>query len=211
MRRAMVFVLGAGMVVMASAGAAHAAPSKSTTTTAEAFWHFKKPISATQYQETTWYVGVFMTFGKGIKTTFYSDLYQDVELCQVKSRRCVETSSKYGDTELRGKTDSFKMDFKGLTTATLHGTYKEQSFNARGRPVGNPVPYVIDTTWTGFGSMSRNHQKFSFHMGCIHFSATTKGETRPAKATGTLSGVSLGTTRDTMFGGDATVQVDHEC
>jgi hypothetical protein len=211
MRRALTLVLGLGLILLVGAVPAQATPSKTTTTTAEAFWHFKKVISATQYQETTWYVGVFMTFGKGVRTSFYSDLYQDVELCRTANNHCTEISSKYGDSRLRGSGDSFSMDARDLTTAHLQGTYQVQAYDQNGNPVGSPRNDVITSDWTGRGSITKTHQKFSFHMGCIHFSATDKGDTRPATASGSLNGRDLGKTKDTFFGGDATIQVDHTC
>jgi len=219
MRKTFLLLVGVTLAAATVAAPAQAAPSKSTTTTAEAFWHFTKSVSDTQYLETTWYVGVFMTFGNGIRTTFYSDLYQDVELCKTSNDRCTEVSSAYGHSRLKRGTDVFTMDTKDLTTAHLHGTYMVQAFDRSGKPVGSPTKYEIVTDWTGKGSITKSHSKFTFHTGCIHFNATDKGKTRPATATGTLreysSGkvteLSLGTTRDTMFGGDATVQVNHTC
>jgi hypothetical protein len=211
MRKALVLIVGTGLALVLAGPPTEAALSKITTTTAEAFWHSRETISSTQYQETTWYVGVFMTFGDGVTTTFYSDLYQDVELCQTSNNHCTEVSSQYGDSDLTRPGDTFTMDTKNLTAAHLEGTYREQAYDQNGNPVGNPTKDVIAADWTGTGSITRTHSKFSFHMGCIHFSATDKGDTRPATATGSLNGVSLGKTKDTFFGGDATIQVEHTC
>ena len=103
------------------------------------------------------------------------------------------------------------MDYSNLSTAYLHGTYRLQSYDASGNPVGGLESYTIIAGWTGYGTVTRDMEKFSFHNRCIHFSATTKGKMRPASATGTLNGIGLGTTNDTFFGGTATIQVDHEC
>jgi hypothetical protein len=211
MRKALVSMLGVGLILVMGMAPAHAAPSKTKTTTAEAFWTTQTIISATQYQLTTWYVGVFMTFGDNVQTTFYSDLYQDVEVCLTSNNHCHEVSSQYGDSELTRPGDTFTMDVKNLTAAHLDATYRVQAYDQNGNPVGDPVKDVIVADWTGTGSITRSHQKFSFHIGCFHFMATDKGSTRPATATGTLNGASLGKTKDTFFGGDASIQVDHTC
>ena len=211
MRRFAVLVTGSVLVFGMLAGPANATSSRFRGTTAEAFWHKRHQVTPSSYTLTTWYVGVFAS--PTDPTSHYSDLYQDVELCTVSGNRtnCSTQSQQYGDSELRRPTDAFTMDFKDLTTAHLHGTYRLVSYDAAGNPVGTPTTYTIATDWTGYGPTTRSLDKFSFHNKCIHFAATTKGKSRPATATGTLNGTGLGTTKDTFFGGDATVQVDHEC
>ena len=211
MRRSTVLVAGAVLLLGVLVGPANATSSRFRGSTAEAFWHKKHWVTSTSYTLTTWYVGVFAS--PSDPTSHYSDLYQDVELCTVSGSRtrCSTQSEQYGDSELRRPTDVFTMDFKDLTSAHLHGTYQLVSFDAAGNPTGTRTTYTIVANWTGYGSVSRSLEKFSFHNKCIHFAATTKGKMRPATATGTLNGTSLGTTKDTFFGGDATVQVDHEC
>jgi hypothetical protein len=211
MRRWMVPTIGAVLLIGMLATPANAVSSRFRGTTAEAFWHKKHWVTATTFTRTTWYVGVFAT--PGDSTSRYSDLYEDVELCTVSGTRtsCAPQSSKYGDSELQRSTDVFTMDYNNLSAAHLHGTYRLHSYDARGNPVGTSQSYTIVADWTGYGTATRELQKFSFHNRCIHFSATTKGKMRPASATGTLNGTSLGTTKDTFFGGSATIQVDHEC
>ena len=211
MRRSTILVLGMALLLAMLAGPANATSSRFRGTTAEAFWHKKHWVTPTSYTLTTWYVGVFAD--PTDPTSRYSDLYQDVELCTVSGTRthCSTQSQQYGDSRLRRPTDVFTMDFKNLTTAHLHGTYQLTAFDAAGNPVGTPTTYTVVSDWTGFGAISRSLNKFSFHNKCLHFAATDKGRTRPATAAGTLNGTSLGTTKDTFFGGDATVQVDHEC
>lgn len=187
-------------------------PIRSHTTTANAFWHSQEPTGPNSYTETTWYVGVFASTDGG--TFLFSDLYQDVEACVVDQNgnaACTELSSKYGDTDLTGPGDAFTMDLTNLTSAHLDGTYQVQSFDQSGNPVGSPETEHIVADWTATGPLTKSHSKFSFHSKCIHFTATTKGQMRPADATGTRNGTDLGTTSDTFFGGDATLQVDHFC
>ena len=187
-------------------------PIKSHMTTAEAFWHSQQPTGPNSFTETTWYVGVFATTDGG--TFLFSDLYQDVEACTVDpngNTSCTEVSSKYGDTDLTGPGDSFTMDLTNLTSAHLDGTYQVQPFDQNGNPVGSPESEHIVADWTATGPITKSHSKFSFHTKCVHFTATTKGRMRPADATGTRNGIDLGTTSDTFFGGDATLQVDHTC
>jgi hypothetical protein len=156
-------------------------------------------------------VGVFTSTDGGTFT--YSDLYQDVESCikTTNGTNCTQTSSKYGDSDLTGPTDSFTMDFTNLSGASLDGTYTLESYDENGNPVGSPETDRIVATWTGSGPIIKSHSKFSFHQKCIHFQATTKGKNRDATATGTLNGTRLGKTNDTFFGGEATIQVDHYC
>ena len=211
MRRWTVLTIGAVLLIGVLAAPASAVSSRFRGTTAEAFWHKKHWVTSTTFTETTWYVGVFAS--PDDTTSRYSDLYEDVELCTVSGSRasCVPQLSKYGDSRLRRSTDVFTMDFSNLSAAHLHGTYRLQSYDATGNAVGALESYTIVADWTGYGTVTRNMDKFSFHNRCIHFSATTKGKTRPASATGTLNGAGLGTTKDTFFGGNATIQVDHEC
>jgi hypothetical protein len=75
--------------------------------------------------------------------------------------------------------------------------------------VGSPETDHIVADRTSTGDLTKTQSKFSFHSKCVHFMATDKGITRPADATGTLNGTDLGTTSDTFFVGDATLQVDH--
>jgi hypothetical protein len=157
-------------------------------------------------------VGVFFSLSGDQPT--YSDLYQDVEECVVDpdgNAKCTETSFKYGDSELSGPTDSFTMDVNDLASASLDGTYRVQSYDQDGDPVGSPKSYRVVADWTGYGPLIKSHSKFSFHQKCIHFQVTDKGKMRAARATGTLNGVDLGTTKDTFLGGDASVQVEHFC
>ncbi len=122
-----------------------------------------------------------------------------------------EVTYKNGDSNLSRRSDSFTMDFTNLSTASLDGTYKLQSYDQNGNPVGLPETDRVVATWTGSGPIIKSHSKFSFHEKCIHFQATDKGKTRAASASGTLNGSDLGSTADTFFGGDATIQVDHTC
>src|SRR5262249_22140359 len=75
----------------------------------------------------------------------------------------------------------------------------------------SPETDRVAATWTGSGPIIKSHSKFSFHQKCIHFQATDKGKMRAASASGTLNGSDLGTTTDTFFARDSTVQVDHFC
>ena len=185
MRRPLALLASTLVALFAVSAIASAAPTRSHDTTAEAFWHFKQQLTSTSYTLTTWYVGVFAGTDGG--TFRYSDLYQDVEHCTTASSgrtHCTEVSSKYGDTDLSRPTDSFTMDFRDLTEAHLVGTYRLQSYDQNGDPVGTKQTYHIASDWAGYGDVTKNHQKFSFHQGCIHFAATIKGKMRPARATG---------------------------
>jgi hypothetical protein len=200
------------LVMLAPPAGATPPVTRSKMTTAESFWHFDQPTGPNSFTETTWYVGVFVSTDGG--AFLYSDLYQDVESCttdQAGNVSCTQVSSKYGDSNLSGPTDAFTMDFTNLSTASLDGTYQLQSYDQNGNPVGSPETDRIVATWTGTGPIIKSHSKFSFHQRCIHFQATDKGKTRAASASGTLKGSSLGSTTDTFFGGDATIQVDHNC
>ena len=215
MQRSGVLLVIAGVFLLGLTAPAYASPPvfKSKMTTAEAFWHSEQVTGANTFTDTTWYVGVFAGFDGMVQ---YSDLYQDVEDCTADSTgnvSCTEVSSKFGDTQFPPGTTifSFTMDTSGLTSAHLDGTYQLQSFDQNGNPVGSPESDHIVADWTGMGPIAKTHSKFSFHQKCIHFQATDKGRTRAADATGTLNGTPLGTTSDTFFGGDATLQVDHSC
>jgi hypothetical protein len=201
------------LLVLALAAPAQAKkPFRSNITTAEAFWISDVQLTPDTVRETTWYVGVFAETDGG--TFLYSDLYQDVEDCTTDPNgnvTCTEVSDKFGDSDLTGPGDTFTMDFDTLTSAHLQGTYTLQAFDQNGNPVGSPETDTIVADWTGTGDLIKTHSKFSFHSKCVHFTATDKGITRPADATGTLNGTDLGTTSDTFFGGDATLQVDHFC
>ena len=200
--------------VLGLTGSAQASPpvTKSNSTTAEAFWHAEQSTGPNSFTETTWYVGVFAGQDGSVE---YSDLYLDVESCKVDpsgNTNCNQISSEYGDSGSPGSfISSFSMDLANLSTASLDGTYMLQSYDASGNPVGSPESYRMVATWTGNGPLFKSHQKFSFHQKCVHFQATDKGKMRAADATGTLNGAPLGTTSDTFFGGDASLQVDHYC
>ena len=213
MRRFVVLLIVPALTFLGSVGPAHASPpvTKSNSTTAEAFWHTDQSTGPNSYIETTWYVGVFAANDGSVE---YSDLYQDVENCKVDpsgNTNCTEISSKYGDAGSPGSfITSFTMDLASLTTASLDGTYVMTAYDSSGNPVGTETDHIT-ATWTGNGPLFKSHQKFSFHQKCIHFQATDKGKMRAADASGVLNGVSLGTTSDTFFGGDASLQVDHYC
>jgi hypothetical protein len=210
MRRIAVFVFGLALLGALAAPAQAVKPTRFTETTAEAFWTTRQDLTATTYQLTTWSVGVFASTDG---TSKFSDLYQDVELCTVDPNGdiCNEVSSKFGGTDFSGLGDTFTMDFANLSTAHLEATYQVQAFDQNGNPVGSAETDHIVADWTGTGVITKSRERFSFHSRCIHFSAKTKGRMRPADATGTLNGTSLGTTSTTFFGGDASFQVDHFC
>jgi hypothetical protein len=218
-----------GMLMMTLVGdqAAHAAPSrgagaatsrtvaapiKSADATSQSFWYFTKQLTSSTYQLTTWYVGVFAYFShRG--TDYYSDLYKEVDLCRQTSHgdRCTGESFAYGDSDLSKSGESYTVDSDDLTAAHVVARYKLQKYDENGNPIGSPVPHAIDAKWSGRGDLERNHQKYSYHQGCTHFTTTIKGKYRRATGTGMLDERDLGSTKDAFIATDASLEVDHVC
>jgi hypothetical protein len=209
MRKALVVILGAALVGGMAGPASANKPFRSTSATAEAFWHYRLDLSPTTYEATTWYVGVFQSSDGGT----FSDLYVDVESCQTgpNGDTCVEESEKFGFTDLTGPGDAFTIDVASLSSAHLDATYQLQAYDENGDPVGSPETHVIAADWAGQELLSRMRFKSSFHSRCIHFTTTTKGIGRLAQATGTRNGEDLGATEDAFMSGDSSFSIEHTC
>jgi hypothetical protein len=211
MRRALVAVLGAALIGGMAAPAWADKPFRSTSATAEAFWHYRQDLSPTTYEATTWYVGVFQSSDSDGGT--FSDLYVDVESCQTgpNGDNCVEESEKFGFIDFSAPGDTFTMDLANMSTAHLEATYQLQAYDENGDPVGPPETHAIVADWAGQDPLTRMRFKSSFHSRCIHFSTTTKGVSRPAEATGTRNGEDLGVTSDAFMSGDSSFSLEHTC
>jgi hypothetical protein len=227
MRTFTVITLGTLMLVLVAPQAAQAgpggeagiaaprtvsAPIKFADATSQSFWYFSKQLTPTTYQLTTWYVGVFAYSSHG-RTDYYSDLYKEVDLCRqtLHGDRCNQESFAYGDSDLSKSGESYTVDSDDLTAAHVVARYRLQQYDEDGNPIGSPVPHAIDATWKGRGDLQRNHQKYSYHQGCTHFTTTIKGKFRRATGTGFLDERDLGSTKDAFIGTDASLEVDHVC
>jgi hypothetical protein len=157
-------------------------------------------------------VGVFAYVDRH-GTSYYSDLYKEVDFCRQASNgdRCTSQSFAYGDSNISKPGESYTVDSDGLTTAHVVARYKLQRYDNDGNPIGSPVPHAVDATWTGRGDIQKSHQKYSYHQGCTHFTTTIKGKFRRATGTGMLDSRQLGSTRDAFIATDAGLEVDHVC
>jgi hypothetical protein len=226
MRRLALVTMGMLMVVLVTSQATQAAPGggggldprvisapdKFADATSQSFWHYVKPLSSTTYQLTTWYVGVFVSIYRH-RTAYYSDLYKEVDFCRQTSHgdRCTLETFAYGESDLTKSRESYTVDTDDLLAAHVVARYLLQRYDDNGNPIGSPVPHAVDATWTGHGDLERNHQKFSYHQGCTHFTTTIKGKFRKATGRGTLDDRNLGSTRDAFIATDAGQEVEHAC
>jgi hypothetical protein len=213
MQKFLVSVLTVGMLV-GLGGTAQAQRDRYTSSTAQAFWYDREDLTSDTYTLTVWYVGVYSDEGGGGGGGFFSDLYQEVDRCEVGQRfdRCRNVSFEVGYTDLSRDGETFTFDTSGLTVAHLESTYKLQSYDENGNPVGDPEVYSVVTDWTGKGDLTRSHESYSFHQGCTHFTTHVKGLSRRAVATGSLNGTTdLGTTRDAFMARSSYTDNYHNC
>ena len=204
-------VLGALVAALLPFGApnAVAASERYQSQTLDAFWHSKKVVDADTYLRTTWYAGVYET-GDGL----WSDLYKDVERCQVRGGpdRCRGVSFAYGEIRDIGG-GSFWVN-RRLSAGHLEATYRMHTYRDGERvPLGR-AHIVADLT--GRGDVSRSQDSYSTHSKCDHYRFSGRWLSRRALASGTLDfrgveGKNLGTTRDAGMGRGQQIEVEHSC
>jgi hypothetical protein len=208
MRKVAIVVLAIALLAVAASSAQAGKPTKtrSTSLSANAFWHTTEWLSATSYRSTVWYVGVY----QDTEETF-SDLYYDSSICEVTppEDECTSESSRYGFSDLAGQT--FTIDAKGLTSAHLDAVYDLQAYDSDFDPVGDPVATHIVTDWTGVGSLSREKSSYSLHTPCGLVRYKSNGVSRSAEATGSLDGTDLGQTDDAYLAKYASRNAEPTC
>ncbi len=209
MRR--LLLLGALVVALLPFGApsAGAVTERYQSQTLDAFWHSKKVVDADTYRRTTWYAGVYES-----GDDFWSDLYKDVQRCQVREGRdrCRGVSSASGAIRDLGD-GSFSVN-RRLSAGHLEATYRMHTYRDGERVPLGPAHIVADLT--GRGDVSRSQDSYSSHSKCDHYRFSGKWRWRRALASGTLDfrgveGKNLGTTRDAGMGRGQQIEVEHSC
>ena len=193
-----------------AAGPAQADRYSYKSLTAQAFWYTEEPTGAHSFTETIWYVGVYRTEEQGT----FSDLYQEVDDCVVRQNgkeHCTQVSFKVGYTDLSGAGDVFRVTDRSLASAHLEATYRLRTYDENGNPIGDAEPYHAVTDWTGNGELNSSYETYTFEDNCYRISSTTKGQSRPSIATGSLNAANLGSTDDAFIARNFTQSREQYC
>jgi hypothetical protein len=201
--------LVAALLPFVGAPSAGAATERYQSQTLNAFWHTKKVVDPDTYRRTTWYAGVY-----GSGDNFWSDLYKEVQRCQVREGpdRCREVSFAYG--AIRDIGDGSFWVNRRLSAGHLEATYRMHTDQDGERVPLGPAHIVADLT--GRGDVSRSHDLYVNHSNCDHFLFSGQWLWRRALASGTLDfrgveGKDLGTTRDAGMGRGQEIEIEHSC
>ncbi len=210
MRRLVVIILGATLLLSSVATHASARPERSTSRSYNAFWHLTRKVDADTYLNITWYAGVYDS-GEG----FWSDLYKYVERCQrgPGRDRCHSGPYMVGVIEDLGD-GAFTLD-KGLDTGTFDATYPMEIYDDGEERRAGRIHITVGLTGTGDLSVSR--QTYYYEEGCLRVRFSGSWESRQATATGTLTFVRTGGTLDLASTEEANMSqgrsmtITHEC
>jgi len=208
MRRTIIAMVVAGLTAGLTASPALAASRphhRFSGADVTAAWQSKTRLSPGRFELTTWFVGVF-TSSSGTA----SQVVKEVAKCKVVSghQRCRVVSYSAG---LRRSLTAaqFTFDRKHLTAAHLDATYKLRTFIPR-KPARTFRVRIV-ANWSGTGKISRNGGVDNFRSGCLRFHDTFHGRNRPATATGSVNGKSLGSTKHAFLSTSTDVTVEHRC
>jgi hypothetical protein len=207
MRRVFLVMVVAGLVTGVMAGPALASSQvhhRFRSAAVVAVWRLKVRESSTRFTLTTWFVGVFPS-----ARDTASQVVREVDQCQEVSgrQRCQVVSFAAGFRKSLPAAQ-FTFDAKHLQTARLHATFQLHTFKPK---PGRTFAVTIAAAWTGTGKISHSGGVSSFHSGCLHFHDTFQGRQRPAIATGSANGKSLGSTHNAFLATSTDVVVEHQC
>jgi len=208
MRRISLVMVIAGLVMGVLAGPALASSQvhhRFRSAAVVAVWHSKVRLSSGRFRLTTWFVGVFPSSGRTS-----SQVFREVDKCQVVSghRRCQLVSVSAGFRR-SVPAAQFTFDAKRLEAARLDAAYKLRVFRP-GKP-GRTIRVTIVAAWAGTGKLVHSGGIDNFHSGCLHFHDTFRDRHRAATATGSVSGKSLGSTKNAFLSASTEVVVERRC
>ncbi len=180
----------------------------------DAFWHSERRVDRTTYLRTTWYAGAYLSEDHH-ESTFWSDLYKDVQRCEERDGRdrCRTASYWVGVINELGRGDSFSVDRK-LTTGRLIATYRMRQREGQ-EWVGKRRTVRVDATLAGRGVVHRSeYSEEEWEGHCLVWGYESRFIRREAVATGSLSGdvvKRLGETRDSGLSSGKSAFVEGDC
>lgn len=198
MRRSLVLILGATLLLSLAAPQALAAPAWESTRSYNAFWHSRRNIDADHYVKVTWYAGVYEQ-----TDSFWSDLYKSTQRCERRPGRdrCRGGAYMVGVIEDLGDGE-FTID-DGLNTGYFEATYPMEIY--KGREERNAGKIHIAVNLTGVGDLSSSRESYTYEEGCFRYSYTSRSSYRQAIANGTLTFLRTDTTFDLVDTEDANI------
>ena len=210
MRRLMVVLLGAVLLVPAMAPVVSARPERSDSSSYNAFWHSKQRVDRDTYLKITWYAGVYAD-----GDSFWSDLYRSVQRCEQGPGRDQCRSGPYMIGVIEDLGDgAFDLD-RGLDTGSFDATYPMEIYKGREERRAGQIRIVVDLV--GTGDLSTSTERYTYEDGCTRVRYSGSWEYRQAIASGVLtfmrSGETLdiGDTDDANMGRGRSVSITHEC
>jgi hypothetical protein len=211
MRRAIVVLLGALLLVPAWAtGASAAKPQKYDNQFFNAYWNSRRKVDHDTYLRITWYSGVYVSGD----TDFWSDLYKDVESCQKQTGhdRCHQKSYWYDSINSIGD-GSFTID-RTLNGGNLTATYRLRDRSGRHSTlIGNTT---VNVDLVGVGDVSKSTERYTYSDGCETYRYSGRSKSRSAQASGTFTieggdSGNFGTTDNAYMSAGSSISIEHDC
>jgi hypothetical protein len=89
--------------------------------------------------------------------------------------------------------------------------YPLQAYDQYGNPSGSPVQTHVISDWTANGALTRTSTNDTERFGCSLFRFTSRGNYRPAQATGSINGSDLGITTDAFMATSSDTDFERTC
>lgn len=205
MRRLMVLLLGAVLVLPLGGPARAAQPEVSRWDSAglNAFWYLTRELEGRAYLEIVWYVGVYQSTDE-----VFSDLYQSVVRCEREPGRdpCRSVRFSIGYSDLEGAT--FSVD-RRLNEGFLDETYRLTTRHRNGDRTRSRAHIVAELE--GVGDVSRYRESYRSGSGCTLVRYDFRGASRQAEAYGSVNGNDIGETYDAWLSRGGSVSFERTC
>lgn len=206
MRRLFALLIGATLAASLALPATAKKPVRDgyESVSANAFWFTEEDLGGGSTRTTVWYVGVYLS-----GTYVFSDLYEDVYVCDASGETCTTESSRFGFSDLSDGT--FTIDKQDLTAAHIDAVYDLQAYDGNWEPVGDPEPTHIVADWAGTGTLMKGKGSFTWKQKCFSYRERFRDASRSAEATGMVDTMDLGETHDAWLSAGSSRFFEHSC
>lgn len=216
MRRVLVMLVGALVLVPLGGPTASAEPERYTSKGYNAFWHSRHRIDRDTYVRTTWYAGVYLSEEDSGEGDFWSDLYKSSERCERREGRdrCRSTGGGlYGVIDdLRN--GEFTLD-PGLEAGYFEATYPMERQNGRHSESIGKIRISVDLV--AVGEVTKYRESYAYSFDCYRVRYSGRSEYVQAKAKGVLTflrddrTIQLGATKAAGMSQGESLSIEHTC